>query len=67
MHYVRESLASEPEMRCGAWGIYFISHPVKQDISRSPQGIILHLPSSEYFTVKQATDTTKRAGCSHGE
>ena len=34
MHYVRESLASEPEMRGGAWGIYFISHPVKQDISQ---------------------------------
>ena len=34
MHYVRESLASEPEMRCGAWGICFISHPAKQDISQ---------------------------------
>jgi uncharacterized protein YqjF (DUF2071 family) len=44
-------------MRCGAWGIYFISLSAQQKISQFAKRIISHLPQGKYFTISCAFAT----------
>jgi hypothetical protein len=62
----RESLASEPEIRLRRVGDLFHFTSCEQDISQCATAHYFTFAARRIFHC-QATDTTKRAGCSHGE